>query len=88
MLVLVTLTKVQKHEELLLDYGILRDTIYFEFLRREGLQHNDVSELEFQDFLVARYGHWLSSAGFGNDTCPEENPVFLDVLAPEYINET
>lgn len=86
-LLLITLAPIIKNEELLLDYGVLYDTIYYEFLRKEKLEPGDNSKNKFDRFISDHYRIWLSENERVSKLSVDSNQDFLKGFAYEYINQ-
>ena len=86
-LLCTTLAPVKKNEELLLDYGVLYDTIYYEFLRKEELEPGDKSKSKFDKFILDHYMSWLSEDKRVSKLSVDSNQEFLRDFALTYINQ-
>ena len=86
-LVLTTMRRIKKHEELLLDYGVLDDGIYYEFLRRGKRYPDSRSERDFSGFLNQAHRMWLSKNGSKSTTDPRDNEIFLNEFAQAYFKQ-
>lgn len=86
-LLLITLAPVKKNEELLLDYGVLYDTIYYEFLRKEKLEPGDHTKDKFDKFILDHYRLWLSVNERVSKLSAASNQDFLRDFACRYINQ-
>ncbi len=86
-LLCITLAPIKKNEELLLDYGVLYDTIYYEFLRKEKTGPGEISKNKFDKFIFGHYRHWLSENKSVSKLSVNSNQEFLSSFAYKYINQ-
>lgn len=85
---LKTLRAVKEHEELLLDYGILYDTIYYEFLRRSAMRDAKPAQHAFYEFINQQHQHWMVHTGRKPRSTVETDEKFLEMFARAYFNGT
>ncbi len=86
-LVLKTFHRIAEGQELLLDYGVLHDSIYFEYLRRMQLQPGGQAERKFERFLDAQFRLWIIKNGSRRYRTTRYNDAFLESFAMDYFND-
>lgn len=84
--VLKTIRKIERDRELLLDYGDIHASIYFEFLRREKLVQSTESKDRFARFLSDIF-HSRAPSRCSRFRCDiSDDDEFLESIAYDYFN--
>lgn len=86
-LFLKTIYTVKKDEELLLDYGVLYDSIYFEYLRKKSNSPSILLESIFQKNMQQSYRRWLKKFKFNKKQDVTKDQDFLEFVAKYYFNK-
>lgn len=97
-LVLRTSRSVEMDAELLLDYGVLGNTLYYEFLRRYGRRDGVAARRKFERQIARGYKRWWAEKRDPPDQTataaeryqhqhPLDDQVFLEAYCTEYFRQ-